>query len=67
MKKDKELIELEHKIEILRQDMINVAAKYGYTSHESVRLSQELDNLLNQYTEKTGSTKKTHLDNSTSY
>ncbi|NIK13320.1 aspartyl-phosphate phosphatase Spo0E family protein [Alkalibacillus almallahensis] len=60
MKKDKDLIELEHKIEIVRQDMINIAAKHGYTSHESVRLSQELDKLLNQYTKKTGA-KKNHI------
>ncbi|MDQ0160064.1 aspartyl-phosphate phosphatase Spo0E family protein [Alkalibacillus salilacus] len=59
MKKDKELIELEHKIEIVRQEMINVAAKHGYSSHESVHLSQELDKLLNQYTKMTGA-KKNH-------
>ncbi|MET3681965.1 hypothetical protein ABID56_000044 [Alkalibacillus flavidus] len=53
MKRDDNLIELEHKIEILRQDMMNTATEEGYTSDKSVRLSQQLDTLLNEYYERT--------------
>ncbi|WP_146815186.1 aspartyl-phosphate phosphatase Spo0E family protein [Alkalibacillus haloalkaliphilus] len=40
---------LERRIEVLRKQMIDVASEQGYTSCESVRLSQELDSLINEY------------------
>jgi hypothetical protein len=40
---------LTEKIMIKREEMINQAAKSGYTSHETVKASQELDMLLNNY------------------
>ncbi|WP_164669207.1 aspartyl-phosphate phosphatase Spo0E family protein [Virgibacillus doumboii] len=36
-------------IEFLRKQMSDVALKKGFTSIESISLSQELDRLLNQY------------------
>jgi len=42
-------IELLKKIEQLRQSMIEVAIKKGLSSHESIEISRELDDLLNQY------------------
>jgi len=38
-----------HKIEKLRQEMTTIALKKGFASEESIRLSQELDRLLNIY------------------
>ncbi|GAA0453138.1 aspartyl-phosphate phosphatase Spo0E family protein [Alkalibacillus silvisoli] len=49
MKEQERLIYLETKIEVLRKEMIEVASEKGYTSYESVRLSQELDGLINEY------------------
>ncbi|WP_228547586.1 aspartyl-phosphate phosphatase Spo0E family protein [Filobacillus milosensis] len=40
---------LQLEIEQLRDQMVQHANKNGYTSPESIRLSQELDNLLNEY------------------
>ncbi|WP_256860537.1 aspartyl-phosphate phosphatase Spo0E family protein [Paraliobacillus ryukyuensis] len=37
------------KIEILRHKMIEIALIKGFTSQESINLSKELDELLNQY------------------
>ncbi|MCT2534340.1 aspartyl-phosphate phosphatase Spo0E family protein [Aquibacillus koreensis] len=39
------------KIELLRKRMTEVALKKGFTSDESIFLSQELDRLLNLYDE----------------
>ncbi|UOQ48024.1 aspartyl-phosphate phosphatase Spo0E family protein [Gracilibacillus caseinilyticus] len=37
------------KIEKLRKEMTDVALKKGITSKESIHISQELDELLNDY------------------
>ncbi|WP_110943523.1 aspartyl-phosphate phosphatase Spo0E family protein [Virgibacillus senegalensis] len=37
------------KIEYLRNKMAKVALRKGFTSNESISLSQELDHLLNTY------------------
>ncbi|QTM99251.1 Spo0E family sporulation regulatory protein-aspartic acid phosphatase [Sediminibacillus dalangtanensis] len=37
------------KIEYLRNKMTKVALRKGFTSNESISLSQELDHLLNTY------------------
>ncbi|WP_081704527.1 MULTISPECIES: aspartyl-phosphate phosphatase Spo0E family protein [Sediminibacillus] len=37
------------KIEYLRNKMTSVALRKGFTSNESISLSQELDHLLNTY------------------
>lgn len=44
--KAKELLE---RIEYLRKYLIEVASLSGYTSEESVQVSEELDKLLNRY------------------
>lgn len=41
--------QLLQRIEYLRKRMIDVASKKGFTSKESVAISQELDRLLNNY------------------
>ncbi|MFQ3546081.1 aspartyl-phosphate phosphatase Spo0E family protein [Halobacillus rhizosphaerae] len=40
---------LKVKIEDLREKMTRVAIQNGFSSPESVRISQELDELLNRY------------------
>lgn len=40
---------LERRIEFLRNKMTNVALEKGFTSIESITISQELDSLLNLY------------------
>ncbi|ASN05928.1 aspartyl-phosphate phosphatase Spo0E family protein [Virgibacillus necropolis] len=37
------------RIEFLRNEMTKVALKKGFTSRESIMISQELDKLLNLY------------------
>ena len=37
------------RIESLRRSMIEVANEKGFSSNESIEVSSELDNLLNQY------------------
>lgn len=37
------------RIEFLRNEMTKVAFKKGFTSQESINMSQELDKLLNLY------------------
>lgn len=41
--------ELEKKIELLRKEMVNIATEKGYTSEESIKLSQQLDDLISEY------------------
>lgn len=41
--------QLQERIERLRNKMIVVAETKGFTCEESLRLSQQLDELLNQY------------------
>ncbi len=41
--------DLLNRIEILRRSMIEVAIDKGFSSTESIEISRELDNLLNQY------------------
>ncbi|SEQ54439.1 aspartyl-phosphate phosphatase Spo0E family protein [Piscibacillus halophilus] len=41
--------QLQKEIEQLRSKMVDIATRYGYTSKESIQLSQELDCLLNEY------------------
>lgn len=38
-----------HKIERLRQQMFQSASVYGFTDRETVKVSQQLDRLLNIY------------------
>lgn len=38
-----------HRIEYLRHQMTTIALKKGFASKESIKLSQELDQLLNTY------------------
>lgn len=45
------------RIEFLRNKMTEVAFKKGFTSQESIIISQELDQLLNQY----GSVKRSEI------
>ncbi|SHM88991.1 aspartyl-phosphate phosphatase Spo0E family protein [Gracilibacillus kekensis] len=42
-------VKLISKIEKLRKEMTDVALKKGITSKESLHISQELDELLNDY------------------
>ncbi|MBO8155466.1 MAG: aspartyl-phosphate phosphatase Spo0E family protein [Bacillaceae bacterium] len=44
-----EAYELLERIEYLRKYLIEVASQNGYTSDESIQVSQELDKLLNVY------------------
>lgn len=37
------------RIEFLRKQMTNIAMQEGFSSKESVEVSQELDKMLNQY------------------
>jgi len=48
---------LEH-IEVLRNKMMTVAIEKGFTSKESIKLSQELDRMLNRYNRKKNATEK---------
>ncbi|WP_455661125.1 Spo0E family sporulation regulatory protein-aspartic acid phosphatase [Pradoshia sp.] len=41
---------LEHKIELKRAELVNTALKDGLSSKSTIQYSQELDNLLNEYT-----------------
>lgn len=41
--------DLLNRIETLRRNMIEVANNKGFSSNESIEISRELDNLLNQY------------------
>ena len=38
---------LEHKIELIRQELLKTAEERGMSSNETVKLSVELDDLLN--------------------
>ncbi|WP_238378732.1 aspartyl-phosphate phosphatase Spo0E family protein [Halalkalibacillus sediminis] len=40
---------LQQQIEAVRKQMILIATEKGYTSQESVEVSQKLDDLLNEY------------------
>ena len=40
---------LQRKIELLRHEMTEIAIEKGFSDDEAVRLSQELDCLLNEY------------------
>jgi len=44
--------QLIQRIETLRKRMITTATVQGFTSHESLEISQELDRLLNLYENK---------------
>ncbi|PQD93720.1 hypothetical protein CYL18_18465 [Pradoshia eiseniae] len=41
--------QLETKIESKRAELVNTAMKYGLSSKNTIRYSQELDILLNEY------------------
>ena len=41
--------DLLNRIECLRRSMIEIATNKGFASNESIEVSRELDNLLNQY------------------
>lgn len=41
--------ELTHQIEVKRYQMVQAADVYGYCSKETLRYSQELDQLMNLY------------------
>lgn len=38
-----------HLIETKREELIDVAKKYGFSAHATITCSQELDQLLNKY------------------
>jgi len=38
-----------HLIETKREELIDTAKKYGFSSHATIACSQELDQLLNKY------------------
>ena len=40
---------LMRKIEILRREMTEIALKKGFTDNEAIKISQELDSILNEY------------------
>jgi hypothetical protein len=40
---------LEDEIELMRETMMNVAAREGLTADETMELSQQLDLLINQF------------------
>ena len=42
--------QLEYQIELKRAELVNVALKDGLSSSSTIRYSQELDSLLNEYT-----------------
>lgn len=42
---------LEEKIELMREEMIEVAVEKGLTAEETIGLSRKLDCLINQYEE----------------
>ncbi|HJF32764.1 MAG TPA: aspartyl-phosphate phosphatase Spo0E family protein [Sporosarcina psychrophila] len=42
---------LEEEIELIREKMMNAAAKKGLTDNETMSFSRKLDNLMNQYEE----------------
>ncbi len=48
MQMEREL--LESKIELKRAELVHIASKYGLSSTNTIQYSQELDNLLNEYT-----------------
>lgn len=43
------LTHLQQEIERLRTKMVDIATSFGYTSEQSIKVSQELDALLNEY------------------
>ncbi|MFC5447038.1 aspartyl-phosphate phosphatase Spo0E family protein [Paenibacillus aestuarii] len=43
------IIQVERAIELKRIELYEVCEQYGYASQDALRLSQELDELLNQY------------------
>lgn len=45
----KQLTNLQKEIEQLRSKMVDIATIYGYTSEECIKVSQELDGVLNKY------------------
>lgn len=45
---DRELLEI--KIEMKRAELVNIALQYGLSSQNTIKYSQELDDLLNEYT-----------------
>lgn len=49
---------LEEEIELIREKMMNAAAKKGLTDNETMSFSRKLDNLMNQYEELKKSTVK---------
>nr|WP_143060171.1 aspartyl-phosphate phosphatase Spo0E family protein [Salinibacillus kushneri] len=42
-------VKLKEEIELVRFKLVEVATWYGFTSKESIEVSQELDILLNMY------------------
>lgn len=49
---------LEEKIELMREEMIEVAVEKGLTADETIWFSRKLDCLINQYEEQKKSTFK---------
>ncbi|WP_455661083.1 Spo0E family sporulation regulatory protein-aspartic acid phosphatase [Pradoshia sp.] len=43
-------VTLEADINIAREKMINYASEYGYLDQGTIKLSRQLDQLINQYT-----------------
>ncbi|HWK21987.1 MAG TPA: aspartyl-phosphate phosphatase Spo0E family protein [Ureibacillus sp.] len=46
------LEEMQSKIEVLRSQMITIGQLKGLTHHNTIKISQELDVLLNEYQKK---------------
>ena len=55
---------LEYKIEFIRRELLKTAEEKGLSSNETVKLSVELDHLLNDYSydEKSSVAKNSNLD-----
>ncbi|MGN7407702.1 MULTISPECIES: aspartyl-phosphate phosphatase Spo0E family protein [unclassified Sporosarcina] len=55
---------LEYKIEFIRRELLKTAEEKGLSSNETVKLSVELDHLLNDYSydEKSSVAKNSSLD-----
>jgi len=55
------LRELENRIEKLRKKMVHTASEQGFTSNESIHLSQKLDDLISEYLNLKVKNKRMHL------
>lgn len=61
MSSSNRLRELEKRIEKLRRKMVRTASEQGFTSNESIHLSQKLDDLISEYLNLKVKNKRMHL------